>query len=150
PPPSTLFPYTTLFRSTTAVRNVTVDRTAPSASIADPGANLGGTIALNATATDATSGAGSVTFQRSPAGAGTWSTIGTDTSAPYTVSFDTAGVADGLYDLRVFVTDAAGNTQTAEVSSRLVDNTSPSVTMTSPGTNVRGTVALTATANDSG
>ena len=44
-----------------------------------------------------------------------------------------------MYDLRVFVTDVAGNTQTNEVTDRRVDNTNPTVTMTSPGANVRGT-----------
>ncbi len=137
----------TVGRTTTVVRNVVVDRTAPAAALADPGANLSGTVALSATATD-TGGTGvnSVSFQYSPAGEGIWTTISTDSSAPYTASLDTTGLGDDLYDLRVFVTDVAGNTQTAEVASRRVDNTPPTVTMDDPGTNVRGTVALTSNA----
>ena len=107
------------------MHDVVVDRTAPAASIADPGSSIGGTVSLGATASDAGSGVNSVTFQRSPAGAGTWTTIGTDISAPYAVDFDTTGLADGLYDLRVFVTDGAGNTQTSVVASRRIDNTGP-------------------------
>src|SRR5262249_4172359 len=63
---------------------------------------------------------------------------------------DTTDLVDGLYDLRVFVTDVAGNTQTAEVTGRRVDNTNPVVSLTSPGDDVRATVALTANASDSG
>ena len=138
-------------RATTVVRNVTVDRTAPAAAVNDPGANLRGTVSLTATATD-TGGTGvnSVSFQGSPAGQATWTTISTDTTSPYDASVDTTGLTDGLYDFRVFVTDVAGNTQTAQVSGRRVDNTNPTVTLTSPGANVRGTVALTSSADDSG
>ncbi len=131
--------------------NVTVDLTAPSSSLADPGTNLSGTVGLSATASDATSEVGSVTFQRSPAGGNSWTTIGTDTSAPYTASFNTTGVADGSYDLRVFVTDLAGNAaSSALVQNLLVDNTLPSATMDDPGQYVSGTVNLTSTTADSG
>jgi hypothetical protein len=133
-----------------AVRNVTVDRTAPAATPDDPGAYLRGTVTLTAGATDAGSGVNSVSFQRSPAGANVWTTVGTDTTAPFTASADTTAVADGLYDFRVFVTDVAGNTGTAVLSGRRVDNTAPTVTVTDPGADLRGTVALLSTANDGG
>ena len=133
-----------------AVRNVTVDRTAPAATLNDPGAYLRGTVSLSADATDAGSGVNSVSFQRSPAGADLWTTVGTDATAPFTASADTSAVGDGLYDFRVFVTDVAGNTQTAVLTGRRVDNTTPSVTVTDPGANLRGTVALLSTANDGG
>src|SRR4029078_1867827 len=109
-------------RAATTIRNVTVDRTAPAATLGDPGANLGGTVPLSATASD-TGGTGvnSVSFQRSPAGEDSWATISTDVTSPYSASFDTTDVGDGQYDLRIFVTDVAGNTQVAEVSDRLVD-----------------------------
>src|SRR5205085_9605791 len=48
------------------------------------------------------------------------------TTAPYTASWDTTAVADGLYDLRVVTTDLAGNSAaSAVVTSREVDNTAP-------------------------
>src|SRR5581483_1990515 len=60
-------------------------------------------------------------------------------------------LGDGLYDLHVVATDGAGNTRiSAPVTGVRVDNTVPSVTMTSPGTNVRGTVALGSVAGDPG
>ena len=66
-------------------------------------------------------------FQRSPAGAGTWTNIGAaDTTSPYSVNWDTTAVADGLYDLRVITTDNVGNTFTsALVTNVRVDNTLP-------------------------
>ncbi len=138
-------------RENTDVRNVVVDRTAPDATLDDPGANLRSHVTLNADATDADgTGVNSVSFQHSTAGQDSWTTVSTDTTSPYTASLDSTGLADGSYDLRVFVTDVAGNTSTSVVSSRRVDNTNPAVTLTSPGANVRATVALTADASDSG
>jgi hypothetical protein len=108
----------------------------------DPGANLRLTATLTASAADAPSGVAEVVFQRAPAGGGTWTDLGTDTSAPYSVDFDTTAVADGVYDLRVRATDVAGNTGTAVVANRRVDNTPPSATMNDPGPNLRATVIL--------
>src|SRR5207244_4568444 len=52
---------------------------------------------------------------------------GTWTAVP--ASGTTTGVADGLYDVRVTVTDAAGNASTPSVAgSRRVDNTKPVTT----------------------
>ena len=82
---------------------------------------------------------------------GTWTAIDTDLSAPYSVSFDTTAVSDGLYDLRVVATDAAGNsTNSAVVANRRVDNTPPSATMNDPGANLHDTVGLTSTTSDGG
>ncbi|MGH7359206.1 MAG: Ig-like domain-containing protein, partial [Candidatus Rokuibacteriota bacterium] len=111
-----------------------VDDVVPTGSVADPGSPLAGTVVLNGNASDADSTVASVQFQRSPANAGTWTNIGAaDTTAPYTASFDTTAVADGLYDLRVIVTDAAGNvTNSTILEDRRVDNTAPSSTTTFP------------------
>ena len=104
-------------RQNTELVLVTVDRTRPAGSLTAPaaGADLrGASVALGASASDTAPGTvNTVTFQRSPAGAGTWSDVATDSSAPYTGTFDTTAVADGLYDLRVFTTDAAGNAEAA-------------------------------------
>jgi hypothetical protein len=127
------------------------DWVAPTVSLADPGSPLRGTVALSASASDAGSGVASVSIQRSPAAAGTWSTICAKAAAPYMCSLDTAALADGRYDLRATATDAAGNTATSPVlASRLVDNAGPQVTLAGPGANVRGTVTLTAAADDGG
>ncbi|MEO8290796.1 MAG: Ig-like domain-containing protein [Gaiellaceae bacterium] len=134
------------------VANRRVDNTAPTAGQTDPGSPLRGTVTVNATGTDTGgSGVANVKIQRSPAGAGTWTDICTDTTSPYSCNFDTTGVADGLYDLRAVSTDNAGNTATsATIANRRVDNTNPAVTMTDPGTPLSGTISLGATATDTG
>jgi hypothetical protein len=94
-----------------------------------------------------------VQFQRSPAGAATWTTISTDTSAPFAASFATTAVADGLYDFRAIATDAAGNqTISALATDRRVDNSAPDLTFTGPaeGDRVWGSLPLAAGASDAG
>src|ERR671922_142325 len=138
------------------VANVRVDNTTPTGSITAPaaGANVRGTISVDANSADGGSGVASAQFQRSPAGGGAWTNMGAaDTSAPYSVSFDTTGVSDGLYDLRVITGDNAGNSATsAVVSSVRVDNTSPtgSVTTPSAGAVVRGTISVDSNSADGG
>ena len=86
-------------------------------------------------------------FERATAGS-TWTEICTDSAAPYTCAWNTAAVADGLYDLRAVATDVAGNTRTsATVANRRVDDSGPTVVLNDPGA-VRGSATLTATATD--
>jgi hypothetical protein len=126
-----------------------IDNTAPAATLSPPAATLSGTVTLSATAADAGSGIASVQFQRAPAGTTNWTTICTDTSAAYSCAWDTAGEPDGLYDLRVVATDVAGNERTsATVTNRRVDNDGPAVSLADPGSVLRGSVNLTATATD--
>ena len=67
-----------------------------------------GTVTLTATVSDADSGIASVLYEGSPAGAGTWTTVGTSTTAPYSFPFDTTVAPDGLYEVRVTATDRGG------------------------------------------
>jgi hypothetical protein len=114
---------------TSAPISVDVDATAPGVTLTNPGSPLSGTVPLSASTTgDATS----VTFSRSPAGAASWTTIGTDGSAPYGASFNTASVGDGLYDLRAVVTDAVGNTSQSVVGAVRVDNFVPIIVSSVP------------------
>jgi hypothetical protein len=137
--------------TSTAVTNRRVDNTAPTAGITDPGTPLKGTVNVDATGTDGGSGMASVKVQRSPAGAGTWTDVCTDTSSPYSCSWDTTGVSDGLYDLRAFSMDSAGNTTASSVvANRRVDNTAPAATMTNPGSPIIGTKSFDGTATDGG
>ncbi len=117
-------------------------------SLGDPGTPLRGSVPLSATATSDRALV-SVTFQRSPAGAGTWTTICAPTAAPYNCSWNTAGVSDGLYDLRATALDASGYSRTSTVSSRRVDNTAPA-TGVSAATPLTGTATVSATATDGG
>jgi Bacterial Ig domain len=137
--------------TSTAVTNRRVDNTAPTAGITDPGTPLKGTLSISATGTDGGSGVANVKVQRSPAGAGTWTDICTDASSPYSCSWDTTAVADGLYDLRSVSTDNAGNsTNSSTVTNRRVDNTAPTATMTNPGSPITGNKSFDGTASDGG
>ena len=111
-------------RTSTALTNHRVDNTAPSTSLVDPG-GLAGTEVLTATAIDNALGSGvkNVQIQWSPAGAGTWTTLCTDTtSTPYSCSWDTTAVPDGSYDLRSVATDNLDNAAPSAVLTRSVDN----------------------------
>jgi hypothetical protein len=137
--------------TSTAVTNLRVDNTAPTAGITDPGTPLKGTVSVSATGTDGGSGVANVKVQRSPAGAGTWTDICTDASSPYSCSWDTTAVSDGLYDLRSVSTDNAGNsTNSSTVTNRRVDNTAPTATMTNPGSPITGNKSFDGTASDGG
>ncbi len=131
------------------------DTAAPTSLQDDPGSYLRQAVSLTASASDTDgSGIDTVAFQRRPAGGGSWTTIGTDSSAPFSVSFDSTAVADGLYDFRTVATDVAGNGEVAPtvLANRRVDNTAPSATLLAPldGSRVKGSVALTASTGDAG
>jgi hypothetical protein len=100
------------------VDDILVDNTPPTVTLNSPGSQLTGVVNLSATATDpGGSGIAGVRFEYSPAGANDWSTITVVPSAPFSVSFDTRGLANGSYDLRAVATDVAGLTTTSAVVS---------------------------------
>ena len=87
------------------ITNVRVDNTNPTGAITAPAAAAnvrGTTVAVTANSADPSSRWLSLRrrqrlFQRSPAGTGTWTTIGAaDTTSPYAVSWDSTAVTDGL------------------------------------------------------
>jgi chitinase len=117
--------------------------------LADPGSPLRGSVPLTATAAS-NRGIVSVVFSTAPAGTGTWTVACTRTVAPYTCTFDTTAVADGLRDVRAVATDNAGYTRTSTVANRRVDNTAPTATTTDPGSPLTGTVTVAGSAADSG
>ena len=138
---------------------VKVDANAPAVTLVNPGSTLSGIIGLTASATDSGgSGLLDVKFERSPAGANTWTTIGTSAASPYSASFDTTQVADGNYDLRAVARDNAGGSSVSSVATVAVDNVSeppvdttpPSVSLTAPAdaATVNGSVTISADASD--
>ena len=93
-----------------------VDTTPPTGSITAPtaGATVSGSaVAVSSNSADSGSGVASAQFQYSAHGANSWTTIGTDTSSPYSVSWNTTSLSSGSYDLRVITTDVAGNSTTS-------------------------------------
>jgi hypothetical protein len=133
------------------VNNRRVDNTNPTAGITDPGTPLRQSVSVSISGTDGGSGVASVKLQRSPAGAGTWTDVCNDTTSPYSCSWDTTGVSDGLYDLRAVTTDNAGNaSNSSAVTNRRVDNTAPAASMTNPGSPIGGTKTFDGSASDGG
>ena len=119
--------------------SVTIDTTAPAGGVNDPGSVLHGTVSLTASPTDPD--VASVQFLYRPAGPGAYTSIATDTTAPYDVPWITTGPStpDGLYDLEIIVTDTAGNSTTVALSAKTIDNTAPdsaAVTAPAAGANV--------------
>jgi hypothetical protein len=124
--------------ATPAGASWTIDATAPNVSLTNPGSPVRGTVSLSPSADDGTgSGVATLIVQRSPAGAGTWTTIDT--------SWNTGSVADGSYDLRARATDNAGNTADSALRTVTVDNTAPTVSSSDPAD---GALVATATSLD--
>jgi hypothetical protein len=109
-----------------------------------------GTIALGASGS---ADIQTVSYELTPHGAATWTTIGTGSApAPFTFSWNTAARADGVYDVRATATDGGGNTG-SDHKTVTIDNTAATGAMTQPAASatVGGhAVALGASTNDAG
>jgi hypothetical protein len=125
------------------------DTTPPTVSIATPSAgNVSGTVTITANAADNV-GIDHVQYQLDNQNLGT-----PLTAAPYSFSWNTAGVANGSHTLTAIATDTSGNHTTSaavtvNVNNVQGDTTPPTVSITAPtaGT-VSGTVNVTASASD--
>ncbi len=127
------------------------DTTPPTASITSPtGGNVSGTVTVSVSASDNV-GVTHVDLlvNGEPAGS--------DTSAPYQFSWNSASVPNGAAQLKAIAYDAAGNlaqsaivtVNVANAVSPPTDTTPPTVSMLSPtGGTVAGLVTLAATASD--
>ncbi len=127
------------------------DTTAPTVSITAPtaGSTVSGSVAIAATAADAGSGVASVEFRRDGV------LLGTDTTAPYTSTWNATGASVGSHSLTARAVDVSGNAATSTVSVTIAapaDTTAPTVSITAPtaGSTVSGSVAIAATAADAG
>jgi hypothetical protein len=121
---------------------VTVDNTPPSASISSPtnGSTVSGTVTVNATASDATSGIGSVRFYLD----GT--NKATDSSPPFSWTWDSSASSSGSHTLGVEVTDMLGNTSSRSSITVTVSNAARSPSPATGATGVSTTTALSWTA----
>lgn len=129
-----------------------VDNNGPSVTMNDPGAWIGGTETLTASASDPGTGVGSVKIQYKTSGGSTWADVCTDNVTPYTCTLDTTTLVNGGgYDFRAIATDGASfSTTSAVVANRTVDNTLPTITFAGPGSPISGSVALASTPADVG
>ena len=87
----------------------------------------------------------SVRFEYAPTGTNSWTPIATVSSAPYQTNWNASAVPTADYDLRLVITDNAGNVKTTAPVTVHVDSTAPTVVLADPGTGIFGTVPLTAT-----
>ena len=125
------------------------DTTAPAVSLTAPaaGSTLSGARTVSANATDDVGVAG-VQFKLDGANLGA-----EDTTAPYSISWDTTLTPNGSHSLTATARDAAGNTTTSTsvaVTVTNVDTTPPVVALTAPaaGANLTGTLTVSASASD--
>ena len=128
-----------------------VDNTIPSAAtMINPTPILSGNVALNGSGADAGSGIAALRFEVRVATTGTWATACTDSVAPFaSCTWASTSVADGAYDFRVVAVDAAGNERASAIrTNRNVDNNGPTTVLADPGSHLRQTKTLTATATD--
>jgi hypothetical protein len=89
---------------------------APRVEVLAPGPPIKGMVRLGAIATPVAGRTiASIRWDVAPAGSGNWTTIGTPTSPPFSVSFDTTTVAAGPYDIRAVATDNFGATGIGEL-----------------------------------
>ncbi len=125
------------------------DTTPPTVSITAPtdGSTVSDQLSLAATATDATS-VSSVSFAVDGA------PLSTDTSAPYTATWDSMTASNGPHTISATARDPAGNVGTATpvgvTVANVFDTTPPTVSVTAPveGAIASGQTQLEATADD--
>jgi len=139
--------------------SVTVDNTAPSVNITAPGNGAtvsGATTTITATATDTGSGVSKVEFYRNGT---TLIGTSTDTTSPYSITWDTTAIADGNYTLTAVAYDKTLVNQTTSSPIPVTvsnnqgpppDTTKPKISLDAPATGdtVAGTVPINFTASD--
>ena len=133
---------TTSSAASFSVNNTTPDTTPPTVSASVTGTS--GTITLNATASDNV-GVSSVEFFIDGV------TRGSDSTAPYSLSFNSTTLTNGTHSLTARAVDAAGNATTSSAASFSVNNTTPDTTpptVSASVTGTSGTITLNATASD--
>jgi len=120
----------------TATLSVNVDNTSPTAVLTSPkaAAHLRGSVDASFVATDANVDTATLTI----------GTLSIDVEGKTTQTINTASIADGTYTMTLTVTDIAANTATSSASVT-VDNTAPTVTISSPAANanLRGATTIT-------
>jgi hypothetical protein len=107
-------------------RPVTVDNTAPNATITSPtGGTVAGTITLTADSSDPAPGSGVASVQFLVDG----NIAGTDTAAPYAAPWNSATATNGSHTITARATDGAGNTTTSAPVQINVSNAVPTIVM---------------------
>ncbi|MFL4475578.1 S26 family signal peptidase [Paeniglutamicibacter sp. MACA_103] len=107
-----------------------------------------GNVNLTATLHSPGSTAYAVRVEYSSAGANKWNTLCQNLLAPYRCTWPTVNFANDAYDLRAVAVSGSTSTYSDTVTDVLVDNLAPTVTMSDPGTPLRGVSTFAAMAAD--
>jgi subtilisin family serine protease/spore germination cell wall hydrolase CwlJ-like protein len=123
-----------------------LDGVPPAVSLTAPaaGASVSGSVTISASASD-NAGVTRVEFFSDG------NLVAADTTAPFSIIWDSTAVTPGTHSLTAKAYDAAGNTTTsAAVSVTVLDGTPPTVSLTAPaaGVSISGTVEVNASADD--
>jgi hypothetical protein len=120
----------------------------PTVSITAPtnGTSVRGTVVLAANAADSDGTVSSVQFKVDGTNQGA-----ADTSAPYTVNWDTTAVSEASHTITAVATDNDSNATTSSSVTVTVDNTAPNTTITSTPINTTqsGSASFTFSSNES-
>ena len=110
----------------TGSRNVTIDTVYPSVSISTSSGQKTSRFPINATVTD--SGSIATVFYRSesPLGNSDWMVL-SNSSSVWSAPFNSSGVTDGNYTIRINATDTAGNSNTTQTIAVTYDTNAPSI-----------------------
>ncbi|WP_404289627.1 S26 family signal peptidase [Glutamicibacter arilaitensis] len=119
-----------------------------SVDLAAPNDVVRGNVELNATLNSLGSTPYAVRVEYSPEGANRWSTLCQMPASPYKCVWPTGNFSNVAYDLRAVAVSGGTSTYSELVADILVDNVLPTVTMSDPGTPLRGTQTFAATAAD--
>lgn len=113
-----------------------------------PGDIQRGTVNLSATLHNPGSTLYTVRVEYSMAGTNKWSTLCQNLTAPYNCTWATGTFANDFFDLRAVAISGSTSTYSEAVTDVLVDNQAPTVTMSDPGTPLRGLRTFEAVAAD--
>ena len=117
--------------------------------LADPGEIQRGNVILSTTLTSPGNTLYTVRVEYSAAGANKWNTLCLNLLAPYNCTWLTGTFTSGeFYDLRAVAVAGLTSTYSETITDVLVDNAAPTVTMSDPGTPLRGVSTFTASPAD--
>ncbi|MFC1855140.1 Ig-like domain-containing protein, partial [Thermodesulfobacteriota bacterium] len=136
---------------TEVVTDYTVDNTSPYAWITDPVDGGAVNTAFNVTADTNNSDIAEIMFYIKADNEITWDSVGSSTSAPYTISLDSSNYNHGDYNLKGVAKDNAGNEDLYPNSiTFLIDKNPPTSFVSAPYADsyVKGTISVTASSND--
>ncbi|WP_425860846.1 Ig-like domain-containing protein [Arthrobacter sp. TWP1-1] len=116
--------------------------------LTDPGEIVRGNVNLAATLYSPGTTTYNVRLEYSLAGANKWNTLCLKVTSPYQCIWATVAFTNDFYDLRAVAVSGLTSTYSETITDVLVDNLAPTVTMSDPGTPLRGVKTFAAVAAD--